>query len=277
MLIFLIDPNVNFFHTADMAQRTVIEERRKKIATFVSQQEKVDIHTLAKLTNATEYTIRRDLAFLEQENLITRTHGGAKRTENQKLVWQITSVTERLQKNREQKTRIAQFAASLVDDNDSIMIDGGSTTQLMAYNLKEKRDLLAVTNSPDIAKILLDTDDAKVVQLGGEMQRNTFTVSGPEAEEHLAHFFVDKSIIGVSGADLDHGCYAAIPSEASLKRLMLRQSRERIVLMDSSKFGRKAFSLAFPFNMVDILVTDTEAPSDLIIKLKEMNVKVYTV
>lgn len=276
-MLEILDEMEPLLHTYDMAQRSLIEQRRKQIASYVSQQGTASLQALISLTGSSEYTVRRDLEALEKAGFLVRTHGGAMRKETQKLVWQITSVKNRLQKNRESKMRIALFAASLIADNDSLMIDGGSTTQLMAYNLKDKHNLMVVTNSPGIAEILLDNEETKVIQLGGELQRNTITVSGSEAEEHVRKFFVDKSIIGISGADLDHGCYAAIPAEAEIKRLMIQQSRQSIVLMDSSKFNRKAFSLAFPFSMVNIIVTDTDAPHDIVEKLKGRGVKVYMV
>ena len=89
--------------------------------------------------------------------------------------------------------------------------------------------------------------------------------------------YVDKCITGVSGIDPDAGCYTAIPSEASMKRTLVAHSRECILLVDSSKFNRKAFCLAFALSDVNTIVTDSDTPKEIIDKLKSKNIKVYVV
>lgn len=223
--------------------------------------------------NATEFTVRRDLVFLEKTNAIIRTHGGAIKREKEKSVWQTTSIYNRLEKNRVAKTNIAVEASKLINDNESIMIDGGSTTQILATYLKARKNLLVVTNSPGIAEIMLTSENAEVFLLGGELIKETFTVSGPDAEFNLQKYYVDKCILGVTGADPDIGCYAAIPSEASLKNLMIDHSRETILVVDSTKFTRKAFCASFPIEKVSTIVTDSNIRPDIAEKIINKGIK----
>ena len=257
-----------------MAQRETIDSRRKAIFEYIDINGKADLKELANLVNATEFTIRRDLVFLENANMVIRTHGGAIKKEKEKSVWQTTSIQNRLEKNREAKIAIAMEAAKLINDNESIVIDGGSTTQIFASMLKSKQNLLVVTNSPGIAEIMLTSETAEVFQLGGEMIKETFTATGPDAEYNLKKYYVDKCILGITGADPDIGGYAAIPSEASLKNLMIDQARESILLIDSTKFTRKAFCVAFPFEKVSTVVTDSNIRPDIVEKLINKGVKV---
>lgn len=257
-----------------MAQRNIIEERRKTIHDYINLHGKADIQELTELTSSTEFTVRRDLVFLEKANAVTRTHGGAIKREKVKSVWQTTSINDRLAKNSKAKSAIAEAAANLINDNESIIIDGGSTTQIMASHLQEKKNLLVVTNSPEIAKILLTNESAEIFLLGGELLRETFTVTGPDAEYNLKKYYVDKCILGVTGADADIGCYAAIPTEASLKNLMIDHARESILLVDSSKFDRKAFCVAFPFDKISTVVTDSQIRPDIVEKLTNKGIKV---
>lgn len=260
-----------------MAQRDFIEERRKKITAYINEKGRAEIPELARIAESTEVTVRRDLACLERADLVIRTHGGAVKNERKKSIWQTSSISSRLEKNKEQKIRIASFAATLIHDNESLMIDGGSTTQIFSSYLKEKRNLLVVTNSPGIAEILLDNETNRVIQIGGELIRDTHQVAGPEAEAHIRRYNVDTSIISVTGADPDSGCTAAIPIEASIKRAMIEQSRQLILLIDSSKFNRKALCFAFEFRAFDTVVTDSNISKQTAERLRKHDIKLYIV
>ena len=142
-----------------MAQRTLILERRKKILDFITKNQKADIKELAELLNETEITIRRDLIELEKGKTIIRVHGGAILNEQKKSVWQTSSIQNRLGRNREKKERIAQFAATLIKNDESIFIDGGSTNQILAPMIKDLRNMLFVTNSPAIADFLIENEE----------------------------------------------------------------------------------------------------------------------
>ena len=125
-----------------MAQQNLIQERRQKILDYITERSKAELAELAKAFNTTEATIRRDLIELEKTKLIVRTHGGAIRNELKKAIWQTSSLRNRLERNKEQKERIAQFASTLIHDDESIIIDGGSSTQIFAPYINEKRNML---------------------------------------------------------------------------------------------------------------------------------------
>lgn len=260
-----------------MAQRSLINERRQRILDYITKNQKADIKELASLLDATEITIRRDLVELEKSKKLIRTHGGAILNEQKKSVWQTSSIYSRLERNREKKERIAQFAATLIHDNESIFIDGGSTNQILAPYIKDRKNMLFVTNSPDIADILIENEDNRVIQIGGEMTRDTHLTIGPDAEENIRRYYVDKCVTGVSGVDPDIGCYAAIPTESSMKKALVSHARETILLVDSSKFNRKAFCLAFDLSSVGIVVTDSDTPKDEVEKLRNRDIEVYVV
>ena len=107
-----------------MAQRSLIQERRRKILEYITKNQKAEIKQLSELLGETEITIRRDLIELEKEKQLIRTHGGAVLSEPKKSVWQTSSIYNRLERNREQKERIARFAATLIHNDESLFIDG---------------------------------------------------------------------------------------------------------------------------------------------------------
>ena len=260
-----------------MAQQNIIHERRQRILDYITLHEKAELSELAVQFNTTEATIRRDLIELEKTKLIVRTHGGAIRNELKKAIWQTSSLHNRLDRNKEKKEKIAEFAATLIHNDESIILDGGSTTQILAPHLNKKNNMLFVTNSPDIADILLEGETNHIIQVGGEMTRDTHQAAGPDAEAHIRKYYVDWCITGVTGIDPDVGTYAAIPLEASLKKTMADHARQCMVIVDSSKFNRKAFCVALLPEDIDIVVTDNGTPKETVDKMRERGIKVYVV
>jgi len=157
------------------------------------------------------------------------------------------------------------------------MMDGGSTTMLVAQKLSAKKNLLVVTNSPDIGELMIEPSDNKVILTGGELLKETKALIGSAAEQSLNQYRTDKAIIGVSGIIVDEGCFSAIPQEAEIKRLMSLHSSETILVADSSKIGARAFTFFCDFTRVDKLVTDKNIGKEALEELKRQGVEVFTV
>jgi DeoR/GlpR family transcriptional regulator of sugar metabolism len=237
-----------------MEDKAFTRERQKKIVDHLNLEGRAKVEELSSRFNVTSMTIRRDLLALEKQGLLYRVHGGALKREG-KSIWQMSTIQDRLTLREEEKERIAASAAQLVQDGESIMIDGGSTTTKVAQHLRTKKDLLIVTNALTIGEILIETNN-KVILSGGELLKETNALIGNAAEAALARYRTDKAIIGVSGLLPEEGCFSAIPQEAEVKNLMLRNSRQTIIVTDSSKIGARAFYFFCDFNNIDILVTD---------------------
>ena len=253
-----------------MAQRSLIQERRNRIIRYINENRKADIRQLADLLGESEITIRRDLIELEKAKKLIRVHDGAILNEQKKSVW-------RLERNRENKERIARMAATLIHNDESLFIDGGSSNQILAPLIRDLKNMLFVTNSPDIADILLENEENRIIQIGGEMTRDTHLTIGPDAEDNIRKYYVDKCVTSVSGIEPDEGCYAAIPSEASMKRTLVAHARETILLVDHTKFNRKAFCLAFDLSRVSTIVTDSQTPKDEVERLRSKGISVHVV
>ena len=224
-------------------KRDFVEERRQKIVEYVNSRNRAEIGELADHVSATEATIRRDLAILEEQQLINRVHGGAIKRK-QPALWQTTHLSSRIQQNHEEKIRIAEFVSEhLIHDGESIMIDAGSTTLEVANVLANRKNLLAVTNSPGIGDILSRGSQSKIILTGGELLKETSAMIGSIAEHSLMNYRTDKAIIGVSGLLEGEGCFAAVPHEAEIKRIMSDNASETIVVTDSTKIGNQGLLL----------------------------------
>lgn len=259
-----------------MGNRDFIEERHKKILEYVNKNNRADVSELAASFAVTEATIRRDLGNLEERGLLYRAHGGALRRE-QPSVWRTSQLQDRMCRQVEEKTRIAQFVMQLVHDGESLMIDDGSTTLLVASKLVDKKNLLLVTNAPSIGELIVEKTDNKVILTGGELLKDTKALIGSATEQSLKRYRTDKAIIGASGILVSEGCFAAIPQEAEIKRLMSMNSSETIIVADSSKIGVRAFCFCCDFSRVDKLVTDKNISKAALEGLKQQGVEVFAV
>lgn len=256
--------------------RDFVEERRNKILEYVNKNHRANIGELSEVFKTTEATIRRDLSSLENEKLVKRVHGGVLRCEQPSL-WQRTSLKDRMGIRFEAKSRIARFLTQLIHDGESLMIDCGSTTILMAQELRVKKNLLVVTNAPTVSDIMVSSNENKVILTGGELLKETSSLIGPSAEHSLRNYRTDKAIFGVTGILSDQGCFSAIPQEAEIKRLMSLNSRESIVVCDSTKIGSRAFCFICDFTNIDKIVTDKDLSKADLEQLMQQGMEVYTV
>jgi DeoR/GlpR family transcriptional regulator of sugar metabolism len=259
-----------------MKNKDFTEERQQKIVEHINQKGRVKVEELSGFFNVTEMTVRRDLLALEKQGLLYRTHGGAIKREK-RSIWQTSSLQTRLCQNEEEKERIALYVAQMIQDGESIMIDGGSTTTKVAQRLTGKRNLLIVTNALTIGELLLELEDSKVILTGGELFKETNALMGNATETAISNYRADKSIIGVSGLVPEEGCFSAIPQEAEIKNRMLQNSQKKIVVADSSKIGTRAFYFFCDFTKIDTLVTDRNIKRNDLTLLRKTGVDVIAV
>lgn len=210
-------------------RREHILERAKK--------ETVYIFELAQELNVSEVTVRRDLKNLEKENLVQIHHGGAVQFINTEIE---TGMDIREQIFNDEKDKIGRYAASLVKDGDLIFIDSGTTTKAMINYLKDKKDIVLVTNGFKNMELGIKNDMKNLILLGGEFWLGTYSFLGSITEEQLKLFHFDKSFIGVNGVDKSVGLTNANINESSLKTKAIQQSEKTFTLVDHSKFNKKS-------------------------------------
>jgi DeoR family transcriptional regulator of aga operon len=213
----------------------------------------VGVAELAKEFKVATATIRRDLALLEEQRLLVRTHGGA--------VAQAVSYELPLRykgvRHSEEKRRIAREAALLVRDGMAVGLTGGTTTTEVARALADRQDLTIVTNALNIAAELAVRPNLKLVVTGGVARSNSYELSGPIAEATLALLNLDLVFAGVDGISVRAGCTTHQDVEAHSNAVMIGRSSRVVVVADSSKIGHVAFARICELSEIDELVTDT--------------------
>jgi DeoR/GlpR family transcriptional regulator of sugar metabolism len=236
-------------------------ERRKWIEEQLILNKKLDIEEVSNKLNVSSMTIRRDLTELEKKGKAIRTHGGAISVDS---ITEETPYSSKVTKNNAEKKMIAKNALTLIQDNSTIILDSGTTTFELAKLLKDRDDLIIVTNDIKIANELLESPN-KVIVTGGELQQGVGALYGTSTQNMLSVIHADIFFLGAHAMNLKGGVMAPTFEKALIKQLMIKAAEKTWVLADSSKFNRKAFSTVCDLDEVEGVITDSSTkPSNII-------------
>ena len=229
------------------------EERFAAILQLLQEKKTVTVNELTKTLHISESTIRRDLVSLHKMKKLRKVHGGA--TLLQKEYAPIENdVTQRSQEHIEEKRRLAQYAATLIEPHDFIYLDAGSTILHMAEFIEEK-DAVYVTNSLYLSERLA-IKGMKVFILAGEIKAKTMAVVGLGAVSALQKYNFTKGFFGANGVHRERGFTTPDVNEASVKRKAFQKCKERYVLADSSKINKISSVTFSDFNDA-VVITST--------------------
>ena len=249
-------------------------ERHSKILELIEESGKVEVGDLSRLFSTSEVTIRNDLKELHKQGLIRRAHGGAVRKETVNV---DASLQVKTSLHAEEKRRIGVAAAVLIQDGDSIILDSGSTTQQIAKEIKNRKDLTVITNGINIAMELLGATGVRLILLGGMVRQNSYSAVGHFAEDMLRQLSADKLFLAVDAFDLDFGLSTPNPEESKVNQGMVEIATETILVADSSKFGKRSLSRIVPLSNIDIIITDSSLPIETQTQLRTRDVKLILV
>lgn len=247
------------------------EERKAKIVEYIEEHHRASVQELAETFKVSESTIRRDLKELEDSKSLKRTHGGAVCLES--VNFEPTYI-EKEDKFLKEKESIAHKAVDLIDEGDTILLDSGTTTQILARELKKFSRLTVVTNSLMIAEELQNLNGIDIVVVGGMLRQNTLSLVGPIAEECFKLLRVDKAFIATNGIDLKEGLTTPNIIEASTKRKMIEVAKQVILLADHSKLGKVSFAKFGEVSQIDTLIVDSRITADTAKAFEEKGVNV---
>ena len=239
-----------------------MNERRAQINDYIQRKQEVFLNELRELVpDVSEMTIRRDLEALEQEGSIVRIHGGAKSVKFiNRLVEDVFS--KRLSANTEKKRVIGEKAAALIVAEHSIYIDAGSTTMALAERIPDQR-LLISTSGLNIALELLRLSNSTLNVIGGEVNRSSISVAGPQALAAIGNLNIDMAFIAATAFSPEAGFSCGNVHDCELKREVLRRAKQRVLLMDSSKIGKTMPYTFANASDIDILICDEELPTQV--------------
>lgn len=248
-----------------------IAERHKYILDTLAKEGFIRVTDAAKHLDVTTVTIRKDLKILEDRGLLYRTHGSASPL-NPHI--KDRALIEKEKIFPEQKMHIAIEAAKMIEEDDYIILNSGSTICAFAEHLQPKSRLTVVSASIKATLLMSYKDNINIIQLGGPLNKPSLSVTGSAAGESLKGITCSKLFLGVDGIDPDFGATTSNIEEAELNRAMIDSALRTIVLCDSSKFGKKGFGKICLLDRIDTIITDSGIAERTRKELEEMGIEV---
>jgi DeoR/GlpR family transcriptional regulator of sugar metabolism len=238
--------------------------------TILREQPGIRVPEVAGLLGVSEGTIRNDLNSLAGTGQVNRVRGGGVLLDERQSRSPIFST--RIMNHRNAKQAIARQAATLVQDNDSMILDSSTSSYYLACCLRERRDLTVITNGIESARELAKNSSNTVILLGGVMRVDGTAISVPLAEQILIDYHIKTAFLSCSGFTLEGGPTEVDIHEAQIKRKFIASSGSMVALIDSSKFGRADLTSFANLNQITHLYTDSDLDPAWVIELKQAGV-----
>jgi DeoR/GlpR family transcriptional regulator of sugar metabolism len=249
-------------------------ERQGRLSRVVEQRRRVSVAEICEMFGVSVATARRDLDALADAGRVQRVHGGA-------ILAQPAPpegpVLERALEQSDEKRRIGEAAAALIEPRDSIFVGSGTTSLEVARNLPVDYELTVVTNSLLALNALAERADITLVCLGGILRHTEGSMIGHIAEQALKELRLHKVFLGVRALDVEAGLTNDYLPETMTDRQILAAGRQVIVLADHTKCGRVSSGFLAPLTRLHTLITDTGTPSEFLERVKELGVYVLAV
>jgi len=258
----------------DISPEQSVDQRRQAILDLLDKRGKVRVTDLSRMFELSEVTIRNDLSELEATGRLERVHGGAVSTNKSYF---NMSFHERITRYETEKQNIAKAAAAMINPNDTLMINSGTTTFFIAQELKTLKSLTVVTNSVVIAHELTPIPGFNVILLGGNFNPQYQFTYGEDALSQLRRYKTDKLILSADGVDSQLGLTTHHYQEADVSRAMLDRVNQSIVVADFTKIGRENFAHIAGIDRVDRLITNTSADPEELERIADHGVEISVV
>lgn len=226
-----------------------LNDREQQILTLIVQDPNLSVTDLANELSVSTVTMRAYLNGLSEKGYIYRVRGGAVPTIHPEII-------QREQRSQQEKRAIARAAADLVENGDTIMIEAGTTTAMVARFLLDKRDVTIVTNNTLAMGHARGNPGLRLHVVGGEFRPATESVVGPIALEHLQRFHVRLAFVGTDGFSVNRGLSTHLVEGAEIVKQMSAQADQTVVLADSAKYNANGFVEVLPISAVTRIITD---------------------
>lgn len=247
--------------------------RLDQILDYLKSHNLVTVEKLVEVTTASPATIRRDLIKLDEMGLISRSHGGV--TLNRFIPAQPTT-DEKIHQHPQEKKAIAEAAAKLVKNGDSVVLDAGTTMMELARNLTQLT-IRVITADLHIALFLCEFKQIEVTIIGGRIDDSSQSCVGEHGRKLLRNIHPDIAFISCNSWCLDKGITTPTEEKASLKHDLNMNARQRVLLADSSKYGAFSLFRADPLTQMTHIITDAGLALEVDYQLKELGIDIRLV
>ena len=254
-------------------RKMTAEQRKQKISELLKENDSVKVSELSRLFGVSEVTVRAYLEDMEKKGLLARVHGGA--VSSYKPYYSM-NLNQRLEANQKEKVEIAEKIADLIEPNDTIMLNAGTTTLLAFRKFPADYNLNIVTNSISIALEASSNPNYNVILAGGAVNTKYQFTYGNDATNQIRKYHADKLILSVDGVDPTRGFTTYYNKECDVDVAMIEQSALCIIAADRSKFGHCAFAKISDISVADYIVTNPPVSNELFDVLATLGVKIVS-
>lgn len=248
-------------------------ERRQLILDILEEKKRVTVKDLAKAVNVSDATLRTDLNALEEEGLLTRTHGGA--VLNEDLSSPKVSFSEREKKNPDSKNTIAQKAIELIKHKDCILLDASTTALSLARLIRTSSlNITVVTNGISAAIELKENPGINVILVGGMARMGSMALEGLLGTNVLNKINIDTMFTSARGFSIEEGLTDFNVYEVELKKVMADKADKIVALLDHSKIGTSSIASFANCDQIDTIISDMELDADFQKELIKRNINI---
>ncbi len=249
------------------------EQRKQLISDLLKENDTVRVSDLSRLFDVSEVTVRSYLVDMEKKGLLSRIHGGA--VSSYKPHYSM-NLNQRLEAHQKEKVEIAERIASLIEPNDTVMLNAGTTTLLAFRKFPVDYALNIVTNSISIALEASGNPNYNVILAGGSVNTKYQFTYGNDAATQIRKYHADKLILSVDGIDPIRGFTTYYDRECAVDAAMIEQSEMCIVAADRSKFGHSAFAKISDISIANYIVTNAPLPEGLAAELTALGAQILS-
>jgi DeoR family transcriptional regulator, fructose operon transcriptional repressor len=244
-----------------MSKSLIPAQRRERIQEYLAIHQIARTVDLCDLLDASEATVRRDLEWLEGKGFLERTHGGA--ILSQRMILE-QEYQQRAQHHPEEKRRIGELAASLIEEGDIVFINSGTTATQVLQHIRRDSRISVFTNNVS-AVLELGDPGFHYYMTGGEFQSRSNSLAGRFALDNLNLVYANKTILGVDGISLKHGCTVPTNAEAEVVRKMIERTKGPVIIVaDYSKWGVVSNFQIATIDEIDKLISDERLASSAV-------------
>ena len=247
--------------------------RHLQIRDLVNENGQITVTELNGLLKVSEATIRRDLEELDQMGWIRRTHGGAVRVARAE---KEPPILQRQDERADEKRRIGQAGAELVQPHQTIFLGSGSTVSMVVPYIQEL-PLTVITNSLPVMNQLAGRDNIELIVIGGQFRQSELSMVGHVAEQAIREFRADLVLMGMRAIDAGHGFTSDYVAEAMTDRAILQMAPRCAVIADHTKFGRVSTVFLAPVTAVHTIISDRGLQPEIAAELKEKGLELILV
>ena len=254
-------------------------DRMNQLIDIIKSKNGASVKELAALLGVSEMTIRRDLVVLEQNNIVNNVYGAAIYNPSYKQEQSDSSYEVTNAKNTQdlEKSKIGAFAASLIEPGDMVVIDTGSTTEMLAENIDDNLDATILCYNANILNSLRLKENLSLIFSGGRYHPKTQMVESAEGIELIQSMRFTKAFVSAAGIHHNLGVTCVYHYEIPTKKAIMQSSLEKILILDSTKFDQvKPAYFANPEDF-DVIITDSSIPEEWRKEIERLKIKLYTV